>query len=114
MIEIPELFGPRLKALRRASGLTQAQLAKLIGVNHTIIAKFEHGFYAPDTQVLCAMAAALNTSIDYLTGRSEQPPSLVVPLWLEPHLEKLSSLNAEGRAAVVALLTGLKCLSTQN
>ena len=40
-------LGTRLRALRRAAGLTQAELADAAGIDHTYLSKIEHGAVEP-------------------------------------------------------------------
>jgi len=59
-----------LKALREAKGLSQEQLGKLAGLNHSIITKSEKGKSRPASETLDRLAQALDATIDYLHGRS--------------------------------------------
>ena len=60
-------------ALRQRAGLSQAELAKKVGVTQGAVAHYEaHGRY-PAADKLPAIADALECSIDELFGRS--PPS---------------------------------------
>lgn len=82
----------RIKELREASGLTQARLGALLGVNQTSVAKWETGGIYPSGDKLPALAAALHCSIDALYGRDL--PS--VP----PGIKKPPQRAAEGRGAL--------------
>lgn len=58
-----ESFGTRLRVLRSAAGLTQAQLADRIGVSSTYISALESGRKpAPPRAIVAAMASALGSS----------------------------------------------------
>ena len=59
-------FSERLKALRHQKGLSQAELAELIGVHHTHVSRYERGDTAPAAKALLTLAEALEVSIDYL------------------------------------------------
>ncbi len=61
-------FGQRLKELRKAKGLTQKQLADLIGVKNSIISFYEVGDRIPSPEVIKKLAAVLHVSADFLLG----------------------------------------------
>ena len=52
-------FGSRLKALRKKTGITQPELANLIGVHETTIRRWENGNDIPLLKFLPAIAKAL-------------------------------------------------------
>ena len=53
---------------RTAKGLTQEQLAEVVGVSRQTIAKWESGETAPDLEHAAALAEALGTSLDGLVN----------------------------------------------
>lgn len=61
-------FGGTLKALRKAAGLTQAQLAAQIGVTKSVISFYELQERAPSPDVLVKCAAIFHVTTDYLLG----------------------------------------------
>src|SRR5438874_448093 len=63
-------FGKRLLALRKAAGITQVQLASLIGSSQRAISYYENEAGYPPAPVLAAIAKALNVSTDELMGLS--------------------------------------------
>ena len=63
----------RLKALRDAKGLTQAQLGALIGKSQQSIDHYEKSRAQMDDDTLVKVAMVLNTSIDYLLGSTDNP-----------------------------------------
>ncbi len=58
----------RIRALRRAQGLTQTQLAKLVGVAQPYINEIERGKKRPSVDVLERLCDSLGGSADYLLG----------------------------------------------
>lgn len=58
-----------LKSLRKAMGLSQYDLAKMLNVERSTIAKYETGDRYPDIETLCKIADVLNISTDELLGR---------------------------------------------
>lgn len=62
----------RLRDLREDKDLTQAQLAKTLGMSQTGYSKYETGENDIPTWVLLRLADLYNTSIDYILGRTDQ------------------------------------------
>lgn len=57
-----------LLSARKASGLTQKQLAEVCGVDEAAISHYENARREPTIKNLSAIAAALGVSLDSLTG----------------------------------------------
>jgi putative transcriptional regulator len=67
-------LGVRLKEVRTAHGLTQAELASQIGVSRKTINTIENGVFIPSTVLALALAGALDTSVEalfYLRGETD-------------------------------------------
>ena len=64
----------RLKALRKAKGLTQEKLAEIIGVERSSIGKYETGTM-PSIEIITALSEFFSVSIDYLIGKTDNPKS---------------------------------------
>ena len=62
----------RLKELRIAKGMTQNELAKVIGYSSLSYARYEKGEREPYISTLCKLADYFNVSVDYLLGRTAQ------------------------------------------
>lgn len=59
-------FGERLRQYRRARGLTQQELADLLGVSNKSVSRWESEGGYPDVPLLLPLARALQVSVDYL------------------------------------------------
>lgn len=59
-------FGKKLKEIRKAKNLTQAQLAELAGANEKHISKIETGVYFPTYNTLTKILSALNLTFEDL------------------------------------------------
>ena len=69
----PIAFGKRIQKSRQFRGLTQEQLAEVLNVSRTHIAKMERGDRACSIDFLVELADALYVSTDYLlTGVASQ------------------------------------------
>ena len=65
------LFHMNIKQVRLSRKMTQKQLGEAIGVDHTIISKYEKGSTIPSVVRLEMMAKVLNVSVDELLGNEE-------------------------------------------
>ena len=61
-----EIFGPHLRALRIARGLTQAELAERADTNTMFISKLERGVSTPTIGTLVRLAKALDCRVSKL------------------------------------------------
>ncbi|MBQ4612360.1 MAG: helix-turn-helix transcriptional regulator [Clostridia bacterium] len=59
-------FGARLKAARKAKGLTQEQLAEKLHVHRTSCTKYERDLAEPTLETLVQLAAILEVTADSL------------------------------------------------
>ena len=66
MKEIKMSFGNNLKLLRKEKGLTQEQLAEMLGVSRQAISRWEFDNGYPETDKLLIIAKELDVSLDYL------------------------------------------------
>ena len=68
-------FQKRLFDLRRQAGLSQEELANLVGVTRQAVQKWEAGASRPDMDNLVSLAEYFQVSLDYLvTGKEAAPP----------------------------------------
>ena len=63
---MPDTFGNRLKKLRKKAGISQPELAELVGVHETTIRRWENSHYTPDARVVSLLADALHVSVSDL------------------------------------------------
>lgn len=59
-------LGTRLKDVRTQAGLTQAELADLVGVSRKTINTVENGVFVPSTLLALKLAEALHTKVEKL------------------------------------------------
>lgn len=59
-------LGARIKEVRLNRGLTQDNLAEMVGCNTSHISNIENSYTKLSLNVLLAIANSLNTSVDYL------------------------------------------------
>ena len=65
------MLGARIGALRRARGLSQAELARLLKISPSAMGMYEQGRREPPVQILVALSRQLQVSTDFLlTGQA--------------------------------------------
>ncbi|WP_171052538.1 helix-turn-helix domain-containing protein [Ruegeria sediminis] len=88
-------FGDRVAGAREAAGMTQAQLARRLGVKKSTIVAWEDDLSEPRANRLSMMAGMLNVSIKWLlTGEGE---GMEAPVDLSDETADLSAITAELR-----------------
>ena len=60
------MVADKIKTLRENSGLTQANLAKLLGITRSSVNAWELGISVPSTQYIVELAQIFKVSTDYL------------------------------------------------
>lgn len=99
-------FKNRLKQLRLERGLTQKDLATIIGVGRTTVSEYEAGHIVPNQERLIHLAKYFGVSIDYLTGVSNsqtvKPVNKVQEIKIEKMIENLLA-TAERRNTKITL-----------
>ena len=63
----------KLREARERAGISQKNLAQIIQVSPSRYNQWETGKYNPDTEMLILIAKALNTSVEYLIGNTDDP-----------------------------------------
>ena len=65
-----ELFSlaEKIKLLREKAGLTQSELARILGLSRSGVNAWEMGLSVPSTQYVVELAKHFNVSTDYLLG----------------------------------------------
>ena len=62
-----------IRKYRKASRLTQQELASMLGVTKSAVGNYESGYRDPDIETLTKMASIFGVSLDTLTGI--EPPA---------------------------------------
>lgn len=85
-------FGQRIQYLRKASGYTQAQLAKKLKKSKSAICRYESGEKTPSLETPTDISVLFNVSLDYLAGKEQM------------HVRSLESLTPSQMQVLDALL----------
>ena len=65
-------FSQRLRKLRTDKHLTQAQVAKRVGVTASMVSSYETDIRLPSYDVMISLADLFGVTVDYLLGRDEK------------------------------------------
>ncbi len=68
-----EILAERLSELRRSAHLSQAKMAKCLGVKQASVARYETDVADPSLKVLLKYADFFDVSLDYILGRADRP-----------------------------------------
>ena len=67
------IFSDRLRELRKDKKISQAALAREVGVSSRVYQDYEYGKREAQMTTLVRMADFFGVSLDYLTGRTDTP-----------------------------------------
>ncbi|MCY8107509.1 helix-turn-helix transcriptional regulator [Bacillus spizizenii] len=106
----------RLKQRRKAMGFTQTQLAEKVNTKKTTISNYETGYSTPSNEMLSDLADALETTADYLLGRTDNDSMMVdvqsPPDFNDPDLQiafkEAADFSEEARRQTIDFINYLK------
>ena len=75
-----------IREYRKRRGLTQQQLADIVGVSNVSLSNYERGAQMPDILTLTKIANALRISVDTLLGLNHQEEDIAAPQTLEARI----------------------------
>lgn len=65
------IYTDLLKELRKDKGITQKDMGDYFGISQTLYSFYESGKREMKLDMLCELADILNTSTDYILGRTD-------------------------------------------
>ena len=86
------MLAERLKQLRSEKGMTQVQLAQMLGVSKGTVAMWETSKRKPSFEILSKLSDIFDRRMDYILGYSDDASS---PQPSEEELDQLGSWAAE-------------------
>ena len=109
----------RIKQLRKKKGISQSELAELIGVKNNTVSTWERGTRKPDFEALNLLSNYFEVSFEYILGSSDKEEARVKPtqdeldeLALSPladklydHVKKYSMLSNKSQKMIDALIS---------
>ena len=82
----------RIKQLRKKKGISQSELAELIGVKNNTVSTWERGTRKPDFEALNLLSDYFEVSFEYILGSSDKEEARVKPTQDELDQLALSAL----------------------
>ena len=79
-------FGDKLKSLRIKRGLTQEELAEILGTSKQVISRYENNLRSPKVDVVQDYAEKLNVSVMYFSDNSIPTAENIIPM---PKMRKI-------------------------
>jgi transcriptional regulator with XRE-family HTH domain len=105
-------LGARIAALRKAQGITQMQLAEILGISQQAMNSFEKGRRRVPVSALPAIARALGHSLDSLIDEPALAPTPAIKKRgptpkIQQQLERVSLLPKSDLRAVMRVLDSM-------
>ena len=85
----------RLKQLRREKGITQTELASLLGVQRAAVANWETGVRTPRNDAITAICHYFDVTPDYLCGKVDVRNMIIAPPAFHMDITKLNHRGQE-------------------
>ena len=82
----------RIKQLRKKKGISQSELAEVIGVKNNTVSTWERGTRKPDFEALNLLSDYFEVSFEYILGSSDKEEARVKPTQDELDQLDLSAL----------------------
>lgn len=119
------IMAQRIRELRKAQGLTQAQLAEETGLKETAVRSYENGLREPNSKAMAALERYFRVSGEYLRGEVDRDTFLQQSEAIQGQLDDLISLfqafktdfdcsSQERQLLAVSVLSGMMQVVTEN
>ena len=99
-------FGKKLRDSRQAKGISQSELARQLNAHHSIIGRYERDEVKPTIDVLRKLALALETTVGYLLGETEDRDLLKDPSMLK-RLNDIASFSEQDKEHILFALDAM-------
>ncbi|NQY11218.1 MAG: helix-turn-helix transcriptional regulator [Flavobacteriales bacterium] len=99
-------FGNKLSECRKAKGLSQKELAKLLNTSHSVIGKYEREEMTPSIEAAVKLANLLDTTVGYLLGENKDANLFKDPAMLK-RLQDIDNLSKDDKSGVLYSLDNL-------
>lgn len=107
MVRIMKIdFGKKLAECRKAKGLSQRELAKLLNTSYSVIGKYEREEITPSIEAAVKLAKILDTTVGYLLGENKQATLLKDPAMLK-RLQDIENLKEKDKMCVLYAVDNL-------
>ena len=90
-----------IRCVRKKKGMTQADLAEIIGVKRTVISKYESGMISPSVDTLVRISEVLGVSIVELLGLRINDKSPILSKEYDPGKVRIERFSPDGEIEVI-------------
>lgn len=109
-----DTFGKKLKDCREAKKVSQAGLAKKVGLHHSIIGRYEREEAKPTIDVVVRLSKILDTTVGYLLGETEDKDLLKDPAMFK-RLNDIEKMDKDDKTHILHVLDGfIKSVKIKN
>lgn len=106
------LFPARLQELRAERQWTQAELARRLGVERSLVSNYEHAISLPPLPMLEKLSEVFQVSLDHLVFRDKKREDAVRDREMLQLFEKADELDYSAKAALKQVIEGLIARAT--
>jgi len=96
-------FGKKIFEVRKSKGISQADLAKMIGTQAPVIGRYEREEAKPSIEVATKIANVLEVSLDFLVGNTE----LKLDKIALKRIEDISKMEDEEKNTIYTVIDAL-------
>ena len=109
-----DTFGKKIATLRKASKMSQTELAKALNTSTSVIGRYERDEMVPSIEAAKKIAKILNTTVGYLIGETEQENLFKDPDMLK-RLNEIEKMNKEDKGHILSVVDGfIKSIKLKN
>ena len=106
-------LGSRMAELRKAAGITQVQMAALLGVSQQTVNSWEVGRRRVPVSALPSIARTLAVSIEELIGEEPRPGKRGPTPKLQQQLERIGQLPKQQQRVLMQMIDGVLAQSSR-
>jgi transcriptional regulator with XRE-family HTH domain len=109
-----DTFGKKIAALRKASKMSQAELAKALSTSPSVIGRYERDEMTPSIDAARKIAKFLDTTVGYLLGETEQEDLFKNPE-MHKRLSEIEKMEAADKGHILSVIDGfIKSIKLKN
>lgn len=101
-----EALGHRIQELRKKKGLSQTELANMVGVSYAQISRYENKGSQPPAEVLNHLSDVLETSVDYIINgdSSEKAKATLQDAKVLNYFKEVEALPEEEKNTILKVI----------
>jgi transcriptional regulator with XRE-family HTH domain len=100
-------FGEKIKKLRKTKGLSQQELANILGVHPKHISRYENHSSNPSLDVLLKLRDLFHVSLDYLVTDDDSQDFAYKDKELEKYFKAVDKLNEEDKQVIKKVIESM-------